>query len=216
MGNCSKKISAHLLFRTFHLYLLLILQLVNGIKDDAEWLMRMIENILSITRIDSEGVKITKTSTVLEELIDSVLIKFKKRYPGQKIMVDIPDEFISIPMDAVLIEQVIMNMLENAVQHAYGMTRLEMSVFVIGNKAVFEIRDDGCGIEKERMQGLFTDYFSIKDAPVDHQKKSMGIGLAACASIIKAHGGAITASNQEEGGCCFRFALDMEDDNEQL
>ncbi|MBQ1394429.1 MAG: GHKL domain-containing protein, partial [Lachnospiraceae bacterium] len=164
----------------------------------------------SITRIDNEGVKITKTSTVLEELIDSVLIRFKKTYPDQKIIVDIPQEFISIPMDAVLIEQVLVNILENAMQHATGMTEIKLSVYVMGDKAVFEIKDNGCGIEKERLKGLFKDYFEIKEGPIDNQKKSMGIGLAVCASIIKAHNGVITASNRKEGGCCFRFALDME------
>ena len=74
-------------------------------------------------------------------------------------------------------------------QHAKGMKTLELHVFVLGDKAVFEVLDDGCGIEKERMKGLFQDYFSVKDAPVDNQKRSMGIGLAVCASIIKAHGG---------------------------
>ena len=188
-----------------------VVQLADGIREDARWLIGMVENILSITRIDNDGVKLVKTSTVLEELIDSVLTQFKKRYPDQKVNVSIPEEFTSIPMDAVLIEQVLMNLLENAVQHAKGMKTLELHVFVLGDKAVFEVRDDGCGIEKERMKGLFQDYFSVKDAPVDNQKRSMGIGLAVCASIIKAHGGAITAENRKEGGCCIRFALELEE-----
>ena len=95
-----------------------ILQLTTGIREDTQWLMNMVENILSITRIDNGGVRLKKNSVVLEELINSVLVKFKKRYPNQKVTVSIPDEFISIPMDAVLIEQVIINILENAVQHA--------------------------------------------------------------------------------------------------
>lgn len=191
-----------------------ILQLADGIREDSQWLMGMVENILSVTRIDNEGVKITKTPTVLEELIDSVLTKFKKRYPNQNLDVSIPDEFVSIPMDAVLIEQVILNLMENAVQHAVGMTELRLCVFVMGEKAIFEITDNGCGIEKERLKNIFTDYFAMRDAPVDNQKRSMGIGLAVCASIIKAHGGVITAANRKEGGCCFRFALDMEDGKE--
>lgn len=102
-----------------------VVQLADGIREDARWLMGMVENILSITRIDNDGVKLVKTSTVLEELIDSVLTQFKKRYPDQKVNVSIPEEFTSIPMDAVLIEQVLMNLLENAVQHAKGMKTLD-------------------------------------------------------------------------------------------
>lgn len=187
-----------------------VLQLATGIKDDSQWMIGMVENLLSVTRIDNNGVKIIKTSTVLEELIDAVLVRFKKRYPKQKIDVDIPDEFISIPMDAVLIEQVIVNMLENAVQHAVGMTELTLKVFAVGQKAIFEICDDGCGIEKERMKDIFTGYFEKKQAPVDNHKSSMGIGLSVCASIIKAHEGSITVENRKIGGCCFRFSLDME------
>ena len=187
-----------------------ILQLAGGVKEDAQWLMGMVENLLSVTRIDNDGVKIIKVSVVLEELIDTVLMRFKKRYPDQEIKVDIPDDFISIPMDAVLIEQVIVNILENAVQHAEGMTELKLKVFVVGSKAIFEISDNGCGIEKDKLSRIFSGYFENKEAPADYQKRSMSIGLSVCASIIKAHEGSITAQNLKEGGCCFRFALDME------
>ena len=189
-----------------------LLQLIGGIKEDSQWLIGMVENLLSVTRIDNDGVKIVKSPTVLEELIDIVLMRFKKRYPAQKIQVDIPEEFISIPMDAVLIEQVIVNILENAVQHAIGMTRLELKVYTRGKQAVFEIMDDGCGIEKERLGNIFTGYFEMKEAPVDHQKKSMGIGLSVCSTIINAHGGRISVENRKEGGCKFCFVLDMEEE----
>ena len=118
------------------------LQMTKGIKEDSQWLIRMVENLLSVTRIDSGSVKLLKTPTVLEELVDSVLLKFKKRYPEQRVTVDIPDELIIIPMDAILIEQVIVNILENAVYHAIGFTKLALRVFVIDNKAIFEISDD--------------------------------------------------------------------------
>ena len=193
-----------------------ILQLAGGVKEDAQWLMGMVENLLSVTRIDNDGVKIIKVSVVLEELIDTVLMRFKKRYPDQEIKVDIPDDFISIPMDAVLIEQVIVNILENAVQHAEGMTELKLKVFVVGSKAIFEISDNGCGIEKDKLSRIFSGYFENKEAPADYQKRSMSIGLSVCASIIKAHEGSITAQNLKEGGCCFRFALDMEVEEDEI
>lgn len=192
-----------------------IVGLLHGINEDAQWLVGMVENLLSVTRIDNNKVKIIKTETVLEELIDSVLIRFKKRYPNQKVNIEIPDDFIVIPMDAVLIEQVITNILENAVQHATGMTKLGLAVYKRENDAVFEITDDGCGIEKERLKNIFTGYFEKKDTPIDNQKHSMGIGLSVCASIIKAHEGTIFAENRPEGGCCFTFSLKLEEENEQ-
>ncbi len=192
-----------------------MVNLAKGIKEDSQWLMGMVENLLSVTKINSDKVKLIKVPVVLEELIDTVLIRFRKRYPQQKIEVDIPDDFVTIPMDAVLIEQVIVNILENAVQHAEGMTELTLKVFTMGDKAVFEIIDDGCGIAKERIGDIFTGYFEKKDAPVDHQKSSMGIGLSVCATIIKAHGGHISAENRRKGGCCFRFSLDLEKDSNE-
>lgn len=190
------------------------LRLLKGIQEDSQWLIGMVENLLSVTKIDGAGVKLIKTSTVLEELIDAVLVRFKKRYPQQSIEVEIPEDFISIPMDAVLIEQVIVNILENAVQHAQGMTKLILRVFVHQDSAVFEIIDDGCGISKERMQNIFTGYFEKKEAPADYQKSSMGIGLSVCASIVKAHEGEIYAENLKPKGCKFGFSLKMEDGNE--
>ncbi|MBQ8640526.1 MAG: DUF4118 domain-containing protein [Lachnospiraceae bacterium] len=191
-------------------------QMAEGIREDSEWLIGMVENLLSVTRIDNQGVKLVKSPVVLEELIDSVLVRFSKRFPSQEVDVEMPEEFISIPMDAVLITQVIVNMLENAVRHAKGMTMLKLRVFTEGEKVVFEIIDNGCGIAKERLGGIFTGYLENRDVPADHQKHNMGIGLSVCASIIKAHDGEICAENRTEGGCCFRFSLNMEEDgNEQ-
>lgn len=189
------------------------LRMLNGIKEDSEWLTRMVENLLSVTRLDGGNVKILKTSVVLEELIDSVLQKFRKRYPAQQVKVNIPDDFITIPMDALLIEQVLVNILDNAVEHAEGMTELKLNVFTIDKKAVFEISDNGCGIDPERLRTIFTGY-SADNVPTD-TKINSGIGLSVCATIIKAHGGDIKAENIKNGGAVFRFTLDMEETEDE-
>lgn len=191
-------------------------KILRGIKEDSEWLVRMVENLLSITRIDSGIVKIIKSPTVLEELIDSVIIKFKKRYPDQTITLDIPDDIVLIPMDAILIEQVIINILENAVQHAKGMTKLSLRVFVLGKQAIFEIKDNGCGIKEDRLKNIFTGYYQTVDEAADSHKRNSGIGLSVCATIIRAHSGDISAENIKTGGAVFRFILNMEENaNEQ-
>lgn len=187
-----------------------VITLLKGIKEDSQWLIGMVENLLSVTRIDNGNVRINKIPTVLEELIDSVLVKIQKRYPNQEVIVDIPEDFISIPMDAVLIEQVIVNLIENAIKHAEGMTELILKVFVLGDYAVFEVLDDGCGIPKDRIENIFSGTYVAEETPADFKKSSMGIGLSVCATIIKAHSGTITAENRKTGGCCFRFALEME------
>ena len=191
------------------------LTLLGDMRRDADWLIRMVENLLSVTRIDEKKMLVSKTPTVLEELIDTVLVKFYKHYPGQAVEVIIPDEFVSIPMDAMLIEQVMINILENAVVHAKGMTRLRLSVTVENRRACFCISDDGCGIPPQRLNDLFTGYLDRDQEVSDSNRSGMGIGLFVCAAIVRAHGSEIHACNLPEGGAAFRFALDMEESNEQ-
>ena len=189
-------------------------QMLKGIREDAQWLVSMVENLLSVTRIDDGRVKLTKTPTVLEEFIDSCALKFRKRYPDRQLDISIPEDILLIPMDAMLMEQVILNILENAVQHARGMTRLTLEVTVSGNRAAFAIRDNGCGIREDRLARLFTGYFAPEDHPADSRRRNAGIGLSVCASIIKAHGGSIRAENLPEGGACFCFELELEESHE--
>lgn len=189
------------------------MKLLGEIQEDSENLIRMVENLLSVTRIGGEGVQLHKTPTVLEELIDTTLVKFRKLYPHQPLEVSIPDDFISIPMDAMLIYQVLINLLENAVIHARGMTKLTLQVYVQDNRAFFEVADNGCGLSSDRKEKLFSGYLDSGDTPADGGRMGMGIGLSVCASIIKAHGGAIMGENRPEGGAIFRFWLEMEEEH---
>ena len=191
------------------------LDILNGIQKDSRWLIRMVENLLSITKIDNSNVKLLKNSVVLEELIDSVLAKFKKSYPEQTVELNMPDDFIVLSADPLLIEQVLVNLLENAVQHAVGMTELRLNIFVIDSKAVFEVIDNGCGIEKEKLKNIFSGYYMADDSLSDNQKRCMGIGLSVCAAIIKAHGGDIRAENIKKGGMLFRFTLELEEEADE-
>ena len=184
--------------------------MLKGIQEEADWLNRMVENLLSVTKLDGDDVSIVKTDTVVDELIDSVLVKFAKRFPKQNVRLDIPSDFIVVPMDSMLIQQVLINLLENAVRHADGMTGLWLKVYTISNKVYFEVRDNGCGIPQERFKDIFLGYSVKESAPADG-KNNAGIGLSVCAAIIKAHGGEIRAQNVRGGGASFRFSLKMED-----
>ena len=186
------------------------LKLLSDIRSDAQWLVRMVENLLSVTRIDGEKVRLAKHNTVLEELIDAVLVKFRKHYPNQPVQVQIPESFICIPMDAILMEQVLMNLLENAVFHAKGMKHLWLRVEAVETRVHFFVEDDGCGIPPDRMPGLFTG-LPDSEAPRDTGRCNMGIGLSVCSTIIKAHGGEIIAANRPGGGTVFEFSLELEE-----
>jgi len=188
------------------------LQLLSEIRSDAKWLNRMVENLLSVTRVDADKVRLSMHSTSVEELVDTLLVKFHKHYPQQKVIVRLPEEFISIPMDPVLMEQVLMNLLENAVFHAHGMQNLWLTVEAKDKHAVFTVADDGCGIPADRMARLFTGLLD-SESPADSCRNNMGIGLSVCSTIVKAHGGEIQAGNRPEGGAFFRFMLELEEND---
>lgn len=191
------------------------LKLLCEVRDDAQWLIRMVENLLSVTRIDEGKAQISKQPVVLEELIDSVLVKFHKHYPQVSLQTNIPEDFITVPMDVMLIQQVLINLLENAAVHAVGMTQLRLEVKRERDKVFFAVQDNGCGIPENRMNNLFSGYRGGEGLPTDSNRHNMGIGLSVCAAIVKAHGGEIYGENNPEGGAVFTFWLELEEKNEQ-
>ena len=164
---------------------------------------------------------------LIEKIKAAIIIAVKKNYEVEEdhIRVDIdPDtgrfdvaliqDIVAdevIPMDAILIQQVLINILENAVQHAKGMVHLGLKVFLVADKAVFEVQDDGCGIPEEKLKSVFYGSHEAYEVSSDCKRSNAGIGLAVCATIIKAHGGKIKAENKKNGGALFRFYLDMEE-----
>lgn len=191
------------------------IKLLKEMNEDSKWLIRMVENLLLVTKMDSEKdkVSITKIPIVLDELIDTVLVKFQKRCPNQKVLVKLPDDFLLVPMDGMLMEQVLLNLLENAVYHAEGMTELKLEVVTEGNHVRFSVTDNGCGIDEGKIDKVFSGYLMEKDTPVDGHRNNMGIGLSVCAAIVKAHGSQLKVRNLSPGAE-FYFYLEMEDENE--
>ena len=192
-------------------------KLLKGIREDSQWLMQMVENLLSITRIDTSQVQITKIPTALDELVDSVIVKFRKRYPEYKLLLELPSEPVIIPMDAMLLQQVLINLLENAVLHGKGLTQILLRITLVDDQARFEVLDDGCGIAPERLPHIFTGLYTDigNTLPVDHAKRNAGIGLSVCATIVRAHGGSITAENLPAGGARFCFTLTTEETSDE-
>lgn len=186
-------------------------EMVERIKDDSEWLNRMVENLLTITRIDNRTMKIEKTSVIIDELVDSTVGKFLMRHPEENVQVNLPDEIVTVPMDALLIGQVLLNLLENAALHALGHTRIILSVYTTADNAVFSVEDDGCGIPEGKRKNIFNGY---AERNRETESRFSGIGLAVSSTIIKAHQGTIEAENRKAGGALFRFTLQREKDDD--
>lgn len=183
-------------------------KLIKNINDDSNWLLHMAENLLSVTRIHEESATVTKHAEPLEEVVAQSISLCKKRYPDANILVKIPDEFFMVPMDATLIEQVILNLLENAIKYAQSLKPIELYVENTEEKVVFHIIDHGIGIPKEKMDKLF-EGFSRKENNSSDASKGMGIGLSICKTIIHAHGGNLIAVGHENSGTEFIFELPL-------
>lgn len=184
--------------------------LVSNIKEDANWLLNMVENLLSVTRIRDTGAHVTKHLEPLEEVVSEALQRFRKRLPGATVHVTIPDELVMVPMDATLIEQVIINLLENAVYHSNSTESIGLIVSVKAGYASFEVSDQGVGLSADRISTLFDGYTSLPNNSYDSHK-GMGIGLSICKTIVAAHNGTIVASNKEHGAV-FTFTLPLGED----
>lgn len=182
-------------------------QLISHIKDDSQWLIRMVENLLSVTRINEDTANVTKEPEAAEEIVAAAIARIRKRFPEQKIKVTVPDELLMVPMDGTLIEQVIINLIENAIKHS-GETMIDVSLRKENNFAVFEVSDNGEGIPEQDFPYIFESYVPNGKRTSD-SSRGLGIGLSICMSIVKAHQGMIEASNIDNGGALFRFTLPM-------
>lgn len=183
-------------------------ELVSHILEDSNWLLNMVENLLSVTRINNETAKVAKSSEPVEEVLSEAVLRLKKRLPDAKVNVRVPDDFLMIPMDAVLIEQVLINLMENAIVHSKSAEPVECYVDSSDSQVTFHVRDYGIGIPPERLTTIFDGSSSTTSTSTDG-RKGMGIGLSICKTIISAHGGTICAVNHEHGAE-FYFSLPKE------
>ena len=184
-------------------------ELIRNANEEAQWLIRTVENLLSITRIGSDRTELNKQLEPVEEVLAEAVQKARKRLPDIKFSVEVPAELLMVPMDPILIEQVLSNLIENAVIHGQTTTAIHLRAEKTEDGfAAFSVRDNGQGISPALLPHLF-DY-SIRHAspPTGDGKRNMGLGLSVCSAVVKAHGGRLTAHNHPDGAE-FIFCLPM-------
>ncbi|MCM1045729.1 MAG: ATP-binding protein [Candidatus Gastranaerophilales bacterium] len=182
-------------------------RLIVNICEDSTWLLHMVENLLTITRIqDNERpLSIITSEESVEEVVSEALQKLSLRYPDEQIQAEVPEKLILLPMDAILIEQVIINLLTNAIVHAHSTRPIEIIVSDSFQAVIFTVRDYGTGLPTENMNHLFDGVLRTPARP-DNRGKGSGIGLSICKTIIAAHHGTLHGKNHAEGAE-FTFTL---------
>ena len=186
--------------------------LLEDVRDDAQWLIRVVENLLSITRTGSDQASIAKSPEAAEEVLGEAARKFRRRFPQVSVSVTAPESLLMVPMDPILIAQVLSNLLENAALHGGTTTAISLSVQKEDGFARFSVRDNGRGIPESALPTLFDGTMKHSETPTSDGKRNMGLGLSVCLAIVRAHGGAMEARNLETGAeFSFRLPLNKEE-----
>lgn len=180
--------------------------LYKNIYDDSLWLINLVENLLSITCIEDGNVKLRIEPEVIEDVIDESLSHVSKNKDNHKIKVNISDDFLMADMDARLIVQVLINLINNAIKYTEDDSIISINAYQIEDYVYIEVCDNGSGIEDKDKDKIFEKFYTVNHSIVD-SKKSMGLGLALCKSIVEAHGGVISVKDNHPTGAIFTFSL---------
>jgi two-component system sensor histidine kinase KdpD len=179
-------------------------ELGTTIHEEAQRLNRLVRNLLDMTKITSGAMKVAKDWQPLEEVVGAVLDRMEEFLAGRSVDVLLPADLPLVPIDAVLIEQVFINLLENATKYTPKGSPLEISALEERGAVVVSVKDRGPGIPKEHLEEIFDKFYRL---PREGEGGGAGLGLAICRGIVETHGGKIWAENREGGGAVFRFTL---------
>lgn len=180
--------------------------LLESIRDEAERLNRLVQNLLEMTRLESGTLQLRREWHPLEELVGAALGRLAKRIGGRRIAVTIPVDLPLVPIDDVLIEQVFLNLLENSLKYTPEGRPIRILATATEAQVTVEIADAGPGLPNGHEDLVFEKF---QRAATDGQQPGTGLGLAICRGIVEAHGGRIRAQNLPEGGVAFLFTLPL-------
>ena len=183
-------------------------QLLRSICDDADWLIQIVENLLSVTRIDEGRLALNIREEVVEEIVSEVIEHIEKHLHGHTLQTDLRQPTSLVPMDGRLVEQVLVNLIDNAIKYTPQGTTIRIESWCEQDQAFFEVRDDGPGIDEHDLPHVFDRFFTKGERSTD-ARRGIGLGLPIAKSIVTAHGGEIHAYNTHPHGAVFRFTLPM-------
>ena len=184
--------------------------LYQDIYDDSMWLINLVENLLSVTRLEEGRLNLNMSAELVDEVVKEALNHVDRKSSEHTITVSHEDEFLLARMDAKLIVQVVINLVNNAIKYTPAGSHIAVATRKDGKWAVIAVADDGPGVPDENKQKLFDMFYSGANRIVD-SRRSLGLGLSLCKSIVNAHGGTITISDHVPHGAVFTFTLPAEE-----
>lgn len=184
--------------------------LYQDIYDDSMWLINLVENLLSVTRIEDGTMHLNLETELVEEVVNEALRHLNRHSGEHHIRVEHQEEFLMARMDARLIIQVIINIVDNAVKYTPVGSEVVLTTKKSGSDALIEIADNGPGLPDEAKERVFDMFYTWNPGAAD-SRRGLGLGLALCKSIVSAHGGVITARDNPPHGTVFSFTLPLEE-----
>lgn len=187
-------------------------QLYTSIYDDSMWLANLVENLLSVSRIENGTIRLKMEPELLEEVFQEALTHLDRKAKEHTITVELPDDMLMAKMDARLIVQVVINIVNNAIKYTPPGSHVQVSARKRGESVEVRIADDGPGISDEAKARLFDMFYTANNARGDG-RRGLGLGLSLCRSIVQAHGGSITVEDNYPKGAIFSFTLPLAEVN---
>ena len=187
-------------------------QIFTDIYDDAQWLTGLVENLLSVTKIADGSVKLRLSYQVVDDIVSEALRHIDRRSAEHHITVDCGDEPLLVRVDAGLIMQVLINLVNNAVKYTPAGSNIRITAIRRGNAAEICVSDNGPGIPDELKERVFEMFFTGGN-PIGDSRRSLGLGLTLCQAILHAHNGEMTLKDNSPQGCIFSFTVPLSEVN---
>ena len=185
-------------------------QIFTDIYDDSEWLIDLVENLLSISRIENGQMDLHLSLDVVNDVIEEALRHIDRNASQHNIIIELSREVLFARMDARLITQVLINLINNAIKNTQAGSEIRIISGKADNNIYVQVKDNGPGIPDSTKPHIFEMFYTGQN-DVSDGRRGIGLGLALCKSIIEAHGGTITLTDNKPAGCCFTFLLPAEE-----
>lgn len=180
-----------------------------AIVRESDRLNRLVANLLDMSRIEAGVLKPEKEWYPLDELIHDVLGRMQPLFQGREVHTDIPDDLPPVELDYLQIDQVLTNLLENAMRYTPQGSPIDISVQLCDDSVMVSVADRGPGVPPADFERVFDKFYRVLNTEKTTRATGSGLGLAVCRGLIEAHGGRIRVENRQEGGAIFRFTLPL-------